>query len=151
MRPVRLDHVSVTCADLDRSLGFYRDVLGLPLLDRGEDGGPEMERLTGLPGARFLWAELDLGGGQILELLRYLEPAGRPLAQRTSDPGSGHLALLVDDVAAFHARLAAAGVATRSDEPVLVTGFGGWVGVKVLYALDPDGVTVELVERPESR
>ncbi|MGZ4155362.1 MAG: VOC family protein, partial [Actinomycetota bacterium] len=45
MTEVRLDHVSVTTADLERSIAFYRDVLGLPLVDRGEMEGEELETL----------------------------------------------------------------------------------------------------------
>ncbi|MGZ4147245.1 MAG: VOC family protein, partial [Actinomycetota bacterium] len=63
MTEVRLDHVSVTAADLERSIAFYRDVLGLSLVDRGELEGEELETLIDRPGARARWAELALGGG----------------------------------------------------------------------------------------
>ena len=52
------------------------------------------------------YAELDLGGGQLLEVIEYLTPQGTPLAQRPCDPGASHLALRVDDVDALCARLA---------------------------------------------
>ncbi len=143
----RLDHVSVTCADLERSIAFYRDVLGLPLLGRGEAAERELSTLTGLEGVRLRWAELDLGRGQVLELVEYLHPRGRVLEPRVHDPGAGHLALAVEDIEAAHARLVAAGARVRS-EPVRLTEEGDWNGVRVLYASDPDGATVELLERP---
>ena len=40
-RATGLDHVSVTSGDLDRSLAFYRDLLGLKLRARGDDLGPD--------------------------------------------------------------------------------------------------------------
>jgi len=36
-------------------------------------------------------------------------------------------------------------------EPVEIREDGDWDGVRALYAVDPDGVTVELVERPGDR
>jgi catechol 2,3-dioxygenase-like lactoylglutathione lyase family enzyme len=143
----RLDHVSVTCADLERSIAFYRDGLGLPFLGRGESGEPELSTVSGFPGTEIRWAELDLGGGQLLELLEYVQPRGEPLAQRTCDPGSGHIGLGVEDVGAMHARLVTLGADVRS-EPVELTEEGDWNGVRTLYLADPDGVTIELVERP---
>jgi catechol 2,3-dioxygenase-like lactoylglutathione lyase family enzyme len=143
----RLDHVSVTCADLDRSIAFYRDVLGLPLLGRGDADEPELSVLTGLPGTRLRWAELDLGGGRVLELVEYLHPRGRELRPSVHDAGAGHLALAVEDIEAAYARLVAAGARVRS-APVRLTEEGDWNGVRILYVSDPDGATVELVERP---
>lgn len=193
-----LDHVSVTVADLDRSLEFYRDLLGLRVREAGEEEGGQMATIVGFPGVRFRYADVELGGGRILELLQYLEPAGTPIAQRTCDPGSGHIAFLVDDIDEIYAELIGAGVTVRS-APVMIEGQDDsgpvrvthsmneaaiptenppvpqhagpievmavtqaveadaitievpdyWAGVKVFYAIDPDGVTVEFVQRPE--
>jgi catechol 2,3-dioxygenase-like lactoylglutathione lyase family enzyme len=143
----RLDHVSVTCADLERSIAFYRDALGLPFLGRGESGDPELSTVSGLPGTKIRWAELDLGGGQLLELIEYVEPKGEPLEQHTHDPGSGHIGLAVEDVDGLYERLVDLGAPVRS-EPVELTEEGDWNGVRTLYLADPDGVTIELVERP---
>ena len=51
------------------------------------------------------------------------------------------------DAAAAHAGLVAAGVEVRS-EPIELDEPGYWHGAKVFYSTDPDGVTVELIERP---
>jgi catechol 2,3-dioxygenase-like lactoylglutathione lyase family enzyme len=186
-----LDHVSVTVADLDRSLAFYRDLLGLRVREIGEEDGGQMATIVGFPGVRFRYADVELGGGQILELLQYLEPAGTQVAQRTCDPGSGHIGFVVDDIDEVHDRLTRAGVTVRS-APVTIEGQASgtlrvahardvhpipaeeaavqqpagvleaigadtvaieesdpWAGVRVFYAVDPDGVTVEFVQRPE--
>jgi catechol 2,3-dioxygenase-like lactoylglutathione lyase family enzyme len=142
-----LDHVAVTSEDLERSLDFYRDLLGIPVLDRGESAVHYLGEITGFEGARLRWADLDLGHSQVLELLHYVDPQGERLSQRTNDPGSAHIGLAVDDLAAMHKALIAAGVVVRS-EPVTIDEPGGWGGVRCLYAVDPDGVTIELVERP---
>jgi diaminopimelate decarboxylase len=143
----RLDHVSVTVGDLNRSLEFYRDLLGIPLIERGEAVGGSVAKITGFPDARVLWADLALPGRQTLELLEYASPRGRPRDGGTNDPGSAHVSIAVDDAEAFHKRLVSAGVSVRS-EPVLIEDDGDWSGVRCFYAVDPDGFTVEILERP---
>jgi diaminopimelate decarboxylase len=145
--PARLDHVGVAVSDLDRSLRFYAGLLGLRLRDRGEDGGADLEDLTGLPGARIRWADLDAGGGRVLELLEYVTPVAAPGAAPPNAPGVAHVGLAVPDLSSALERLAEAGVPVRFARPVRLHG-GDWDGVSCLYASDPDGLTVELLERP---
>jgi lactoylglutathione lyase len=142
----KIDHVSVTTGSLDRSIAFYRDVLGLPFRDRGDASQPELSTLTGLEDVRVRWAEFDLGGGQLLELLEYVSPLGDPVEPRPNRPGATHIGLAVDDLSSITTRLVDAGVAV-SDRPVTLSEEGEWHGVQVLYVLDPDGVSIELVER----
>jgi glyoxylase I family protein len=146
MRFAGIDHVSITTGDLQRSLAFYRDLLGLPVLSVGEATGEDIGTITGFPGARALYADLDLGEGQVLELLEYVEPAGVAIRQRTCDPGSGHLSFVVDGIDEYHATLAAAGATVRS-KPIDLHEGGHWDGTRVMYVVDPDGVTLELLER----
>ena len=83
----------------------------------------------------------------MLELIEYLAPAGTALSQRPCDPGASHIALRVDDIDALCERLLAAGV-TIAGRPTTITAPGDWHGVRCVYADDPDGRTVELVQRP---
>ena len=143
----RLDHCGVTVADLDRSLRFYHGLLGLPVRAQGEDDGAHLEAITGLTGARVRFADLDAGGGRVVELLQYLEPVAESAAAAPNAPGSGHVAIEVTDVAAAAERLRAAGATLRSRGPVAIEDDGDWAGVTCLYAVDPDGFTVELLQR----
>lgn len=86
----------------------------------------------------------------MLELSEFVEPRGEPVRPRANDPGATHIALRVGDVAAVHARLAAAGVETRT-EPIEITDPGPWQGARAFYATDPDGVTIELIQPPPGR
>ena len=82
----------------------------------------------------------------MLELLEYVgAPDGAALALER--PGSGHIGLTVDDVDALHNKLVDAGWPVKSD-PVELTEPGDWFGARCMTVLDPDGVAVELVERP---
>jgi catechol 2,3-dioxygenase-like lactoylglutathione lyase family enzyme len=143
----QLDHVSVAVADIDRSVGFYHGLLGIPLLGQGEEDGPPISGPTGTIQSRFLYADLDLGGGQILELLQYLRPKVPALAPSAHAPGGGHVGLRVADLDGTLRRLNAAGVPPRFD-PVRLESPAWWAGARVVYVSDPDGTTVELVERP---
>ena len=104
--------------------------------------------MMGLDRVRMRWADVDLGGGMTLELVQFLHPAGSPVSKSLWDPGATHIGLQVDDIDAMHARLREAEVRVVS-KPVRLTEEGSWYGAKVLYAVDPDGTWIELVERPE--
>jgi diaminopimelate decarboxylase len=143
-----IDHIGITVANIERSKRFYGELLGLALRAEGDDGPSDtLDRIIGMPGVRLRFAEYHVGRGQILELLQYVTPAGTPLEQRTANPGSAHLALEVDDVDAAYDRLIAAGVTVRS-APTLIEDDGDWHGFRCCYTLDPDGFTVEVLQRP---
>lgn len=140
-----LDHVSVTSGDLDRSLAFYCDLLGLELRARGEAEGSSEFEITGIPDASVRWADLQLPHGQVLELIQYVEPPGTPTRPQANDPGATHISLRVADIEATYERLREANASVRS-EPVKITAPGAWNGASAFYATDPDGVTVELIQ-----
>lgn len=142
-----LNHVGLTTADLDSSIRFYGDGLGLRLRGRGETDSPELSTLIGLSDTKLRWAEFYLPGGQVLEILEYVSPTGTPLVQRTCDPGSAHFAFEVRGIEVLYDRLVHHGVTVRS-RPVLIEEPGDWEGYRCIYAVDPDGFTVEFVERP---
>ena len=142
-----IDHAGIAVASLEAALHFYSDLLGLRVTDQGEDGGPELDAITGQSGVRIRYAELDLGAGQLLEVIEGITPAGTQLTQRPFDPGAAHVALRVDDVDAVCARLVAAGV-TVPGRPTTISAAGAWKGARCVYVEDPDGRILELVQRP---
>jgi catechol 2,3-dioxygenase-like lactoylglutathione lyase family enzyme len=142
-----IDHVGLTVGSLKAALHFYRDLLGLTVTDEGEDSGRELDAITGLTGVRIGYAELELGAGRLLELIEFHPPRERRLGQSPRHPGASHLALGVDDVDALCERLVAAGVKVPGT-PTTITAPGAWQGARCVYAEDPDGRTVELVQRP---
>lgn len=122
IRVTGLNHVSVLVGDTVRSLGFYRDLLGLV---------PVQER----PALGFTGAWLELGHGQQLHLLE-LDGAGRGDTARHGGRDY-HLALDVTDLDAVIAALDFAGVAFTLSRS----------GRRALFCRDPDGNALELVER----
>ena len=142
------NHVGLTVTDLARSIEFYRDLLGFNVAyERGEVTAEYMPRLVGIPGARLKIAGLDLPGLH-LDLIEYIAPKGQPRAGKTSDVGNIHVGFTVDDLWAAYRHLLAAGVRFKSEPVSPTTGpnQGGWA----VYFEDPDGTTLEMIQRPAS-
>jgi catechol 2,3-dioxygenase-like lactoylglutathione lyase family enzyme len=142
-------HVGLTVQNLEASIDFYSELFGCRVIQRAEGVGGEVETITGLAGAHTLIADLAFPSGHVLELIQYVWPQGRRLEQRTCDPGNTHFCIRVDDIEDAHRRLLARGVTVRSAPVDLGDAGEIWTGAKVLYALDPDGRTIELIQTPQ--
>lgn len=143
--------MGITTSDLDRALGFYRDALGLRVVGEGSESSPDIAALLGLESVELRIADLDSGDGRIFELIEYVRPKGTRVAYRNSDSSVTHVAFAVDDLAAVHDRLIAAGARVLSRHPVTIQELGGpFDGATCLYVQDPDGIILELVQRRSS-
>jgi len=135
-----LEHVALSVSDLQRSLAFYTELIGLELV-RVIDSTPEMGlgRVNALPGSAAKIAHLQ-AGPMMLELFEYTDPRGRaiPGDRNQADQGYIHAGFTSDDVRADHARLAEAGVRFLG-EPVEYR-----PGVWIVYFYGPDGEVCEL-------
>ncbi len=141
-------HVSFTVKDLERSLGFYRDTLGMELVGTMERKGDDISRIVAFEDAylKIAFVELPRAGGMQLELIQYVSPQGQPIDRRTCNPGSAHICFRVEDIHEVYGTLKARGVAFKSEPVEILAGInrGGYA----VYFLDPDGNTLELVQRP---
>ena len=145
-----LAHTGFTVRDLDRSLSFYRDVLGMEVVFEQEKRGGYLAAIVGYPDTHVRMAHLAFpGGGHRIELFQYLEPAPRGEAAEPRDVGITHVCLAVEDIDALFGRVVEAGAAPVSD-PVLVD-TGANAGGRGVYVRDPDGIVVELFQPPEGR
>lgn len=140
--PVAARSITLSVPDLDRSLRFFAETLGLPAAFGVVLHGPEHEALWGLPGAQrrsaLLWA-----GDFLLELVEYTQPLGKPwpAGYRISDQGLLNIALGFRSKAAFdtaYRRCLAAG--HRGNWRPL--NLGAWA---VVYVNDDQGFSVELL------
>jgi catechol 2,3-dioxygenase-like lactoylglutathione lyase family enzyme len=151
-QPVRAQsHVGITVHDLDRSVRFYHDLIGLEIVTEPSPwfDGPELGHGVGVPGAALRQVCLRLGDTMI-ELLEYRTPPSpteRPLLSHSI--GASHIAFQVDDIRAAKAELEGAGVTFYSDINVVDDGvLAGW---RWVYFADPDGYPLELVENAYPR
>lgn len=140
-------HVGLVVSDLDRSIYFYHDVLGLPFANEPTPWftGPELAKGVGVPGATLRQVSLFVGAASTMELIEY---ENRPPDNEQPVPnnhlGAAHVCFLVDDIVTKKADLEAKGVEFYSDVNVVDEGpLAGW---RWCYFRDPDGLALELVE-----
>ncbi|MGH3395334.1 MAG: VOC family protein [Streptosporangiaceae bacterium] len=151
-RPLRAQsHVGITVRDLDASVYFYHDLLGLEISTEpsGWFEGPELGHGVGVPGAALRQVCLRLGD-TMLELLEYAAPPSpteRPLLSHSV--GASHVAFQVDDIETVKAELEGHGVPFFSEVNVVDDGvLAGW---RWVYFADADGYPLELVENAYER
>src|SRR5437879_3699151 len=122
-RIIAADHTGITVSNLERSLAFWRDVLGFELSHSAHQTGELAQEITGVAGAEIKLAVLKTPGGHKIELLEYLAPPDRKHSDvRPCDVGHAHVALLVDDLDAALDRIAASGWKTAGKPQTLKMG-----------------------------
>ena len=124
----RLDHVMLRVMDLNRSLAFYRDTLGMQVLRQVDY---EAGQFTNV----FL--SFDANTESSLELTYNWQQTEAYEKGRVF----GHLALMVDDVHATVAALEQAGVRIKTPPKQMVHGTR-----TIAFVLDPDDNLIELLE-----
>ena len=101
-----IHHVAVVVADLQASLAFWRDALGM-----------ELRALREVPAEQAQVAFLPTSGAEVELVLPTTSDSGiaRYLAKR--GPGMHHICLEVDDVAAMLQQLKTRGIRLINDQP----------------------------------
>lgn len=126
---VDIDHVAIRVGDLDRALGFYHDLLGLPVRDRERYEAGDVPYVAVVAGGRHL----------------HLVPSDEPI-----DVGGEHVCLLVrsadvdsrEEMAGLLEDLRDQGVEVEDGEPY--TRYGAYGRAWAAYVRDPDGRRIEL-------
>jgi glyoxylase I family protein len=145
-----LHHAAVCTDDVERSLTFYRDGLGLDvLMDHEFDG--DWPRLFGAPDARLRSVFLGDAGtpdAGVVELVAFSSRLADAPALPT-EPATGFflLSFFVDDLEVTLAHLADLGF-THEPRRIEVPGPHGPVGMATVR--DPQGVLVELIDASSS-
>jgi len=155
------DHVGITVRDVERSLRFYREILGMSVrpmdgdaLPRSE-GGPgrfdsgviairseSFDELTNSHGNEIKFVNLRSEDGAFtLQLIEYVEGGTGELELAHSRVGSVHLDVFVDDVQAIYDDLTA-----RADVEITSPLVQIAPGIRAFYIADPDGIPIQFAE-----
>ncbi len=147
-RIIAADHTGITVSNLEQSLAFWQNVLGFELSHRAHQTVELASEITGVAGAEISIAVVKAPGGHKIELLEYLAPPDRKHVDlRPCDVGSVHVALTVDNLDAVLSAIAASGWKAAGKPQTLTTGPNA--GKRVVYVRDPDGITIEFMQRPD--
>lgn len=142
----RMNHTGFVVADLEKSVDFYTNVVGLELVTRRERDGAPISQVLNYPDTHIKAALLGLEGeeGHILELIEYINPESSPRpTEERAVLGASHLAFNVTDMQDAFSRLLAAG-AKELNPPIEVS-----PGRVVCYLQDPDSNWIELLDVAE--
>jgi catechol 2,3-dioxygenase-like lactoylglutathione lyase family enzyme len=136
----KIDHAGLSVSNLEASIEFYRDLLGLEV-ERILEPAPERDlgRINGMPGSTARIAHLRKGEA-MLELFEYIQPRGKSLPgdHKQADIGFIHAGFASSDVREDYRRLKEKGVEFLG-EPVEFR-----PTVWVVYFRGPDGEVGEL-------
>jgi catechol 2,3-dioxygenase-like lactoylglutathione lyase family enzyme len=138
-------HPVVTVADMERSLAFYRDLLGMTVTFDGDVDPAFYTRLSGLPDPDLRTVLVTCPDGGEIELIEYRRPRGSTTNERRFiDVGHSFITLRVRDIEAAVAELAGAGVPVVAEVARLGLASGG--AMQAVYLAGPDGEHICLIE-----
>ncbi len=149
----RVESVGFTVSDMDRALDFYTRVLPFQKVSDTEAWGDDIEKLSGVFGARVRIVKLKLGD-ETLELTEYLTPKGRPIPidSRNNDRWFQHIAIIVSDMDRAYAHLRANKVRHASTGPQTLPSYiSAAAGIKAFYFKDLDDHVLEILSFPPDK
>ena len=134
-------HTGIICEDMEKSLRFYKEFLGLRVIQDFWDDSDYINKITGLQNANVHMIKLQAEDGTVIELLDYVTHPTDLIDQEVYNVGACHLALQVNNIEEAYKELQSKGVSFIS-EPVL----SSEGSAKVCCCFDPNNARIELVE-----
>lgn len=139
--------------DLDHSLAFYRDVLGLePGMAMDFSVNPAIQAMGNTPGAESRIATLMVPGLEMgIELIEYRGIEREPQHPHFVDPGAANISFRVRDLDGLFPAIRdypGVNILTQGGKPVTVETPNGTL--HALFIQDPDGFVIELIESPDA-
>lgn len=131
-----LDHIGIAVKNLDEAIKFYRDILGLKLIEVEEV--PEEKVKIAMFRAGSVYIELLQGLSEDSAISKYIAKRGE---------GIHHIAIRVENVDALTKELKEKGVRVVYEEPRLVS--GGKRKINFIHPKATHGVLLEILERYE--
>lgn len=148
-----VDAISMTVADMGRSVEFYSKVLSFQKVSDIDVDGDPYEHLEGVFGLRVRVVRLKLGDESI-ELVEYLTPKGRPVPvdSRSNDLWFQHVAIIVSDMDKAYQWLRQNKVEHASSAPQRLPDWNKNAGgIRAFYFKDPDEHPLEILQFPPGK
>ena len=138
-----MQHSSRTVSNMERSLAFYREILGFEIVEDITSEEPGIQEASTVPKSQLRIVMLDAGGSRV-ELIEFQKEGGKPYDQpiALNDVGSSHIAFEPDDMDRAYEFLVSKGVRFTSPPRVTWRGAGRYWKATIFY--DPDGFELAL-------
>ena len=134
-------HTGIIVHDMEKSLKFYKEHLGLEIIQEFTDDSSYINEITNIKNGCAHFIKLKMLDGSVLELLEYPTHRTEPHKLSILNVGIAHIALRVYSADEMYKYLVDNGIKVLS-KPVLSS-----EGIaKVFFCIDPNGLRVELVE-----
>ena len=129
----KINHTCIAVHDLDRSVAFYRDIIGCGV-------GPELDYTT------VICIPLR-AGGDTLELMKVLNTEGKnlQLPMAPGDAGNVHVCFQVDNIEEHAQKVKDSGAEVTSDLRDMTVGS---TVIRTFYFRDPDGYALQFLQVP---
>lgn len=138
-----MNHTSFTVSNLQESIDFYQNVLGLELVSLAERDEIFSSAVTGIEGAKLNIAYMKAANCSI-ELIEYTGARGSRLDTHTNNIGSAHICFNVKNYDEWLERLEENKVRFRGE--LCLVPAGPNIGKRVCYCMDNDGNNLEFME-----
>lgn len=140
-------HVGIGVHDLEATVKFYTEVMGMEVIYRAHNIGEKISRVVGVPEAELVVCVVGKGDFRI-ELIDYKndEKKAKSRYKEQDEPGILHIAFAVNDIDKEYEKISARGY--EFNAPPMVARENG---PKICYFKGPDNVVVELFEDKNSK
>lgn len=140
MKAIR--HTGIIVSNLEESLHFYRDLLGLKLKKKMNESGAYMDKISGLKNVKVTTVKMAAEDGNLIELIYYQSHKREAIPKKEiCEAGISHIAFTVENLDAEYKRLSKAGIKFNAPPQVSPDGYA-----KVTFCHDPEGNFIELVQ-----
>ena len=136
-------HIGISVTNMEKSLKFYRDLLGFKIEREMDESGSHLDNMLSLKNVnvKTIKMSIDGKGGTLVELLQFFSHAKKPEDSEITRIGTSHFALTVNNLDEIYEKFKKEGIKFNSSPQTSPDGYA-----KVAFCLDPDNTLIELVQ-----
>lgn len=136
-----LRHFGITVTDVDKSIEFYRDVLGFEIVKVMDESGDHIDAFSDLKNVKVKTVKMKDSNGGMVELLQYYSHPESANFDQICRIGCSHFAMTVANLDLTIEKIINKGYSVNCQPQYSPDG-----NVKLTFAKGPDGILIELVE-----
>ena len=142
-------HIGITVSNIEKSINFYKDILGLTFKGEAMMEGKETDLLFNMKGVKVKIAYLN-GSDNIIsppiELLQFINEEAKKDTSQLNKISISEICFRVENIDEMYKHLIKNNVECLSEPQYFDFENYGFGKSKALYFRDPDGIILELME-----